>query len=394
MTITEQAVDSQSVQPPVKVRTDHTAWWIALFAAITSASTYAYFLSKGIALGYADSISHLQIAARTLDSPTAGFAQLGGVWLPVPHLLMLPFVWVDSFYYSGFAGSAVSMASYVVACVYIYKTVRDLTKARIPAIAGTLVFALNPNVLYMQSTPMTELLFFATVAAATYYAQKWIQTPDHAQGYPSLFACAFALFLGCLTRYEAWVVTFVLAGVLLFSAWRKFGRAAAEGVVLTYLFFAGAAISLWIGWNALIFGNPLNFQNGEYAKPSLWVSEGEKAVGNPIVSIQTYWYAIVDNLGLLLAVIMVVGAVVLVVKHRKLDGLPTLGLLMMAPFFVVALTVGQRPLHVEQITGDIYNVRFGLLMAIPAAIIVGYIVSLIPSRAHIYGLILACVVTL
>jgi hypothetical protein len=390
MTIAELA----EVRTGYAVRKDPTPWWMALFAAITSVSAYAYFASKGIALGYADSISHLQIAARTLDSPTAGFAQLGGVWLPIPHLLMLPFVWVDSFYYSGFAGSVVSMASYVVSCVYIYKTVRDLTKARMPAIAGALVFALNPNVLYMQSTPMTELLFFATVAAATYYVQKWIQTDDHAAGYPSLFAAAFALFLGCLTRYEAWVVTFVLAVVLLFAAWKKFGRAAAEGVLLTYLFFAGAAIALWIGWNALIFNDPLNFQNGEYAKPSLWVSGGEKAVGNPIVAIQTYWYAMVNNLGLLLVLVMLAGAVVVVVKHRKLDCLPTLGLLMMVPFFVIALTVGQRPLHVAEITGDIYNVRFGLLVAIPAAIIAGYLVSLTSSRAQIYGVIVACVVTL
>jgi hypothetical protein len=390
MTITETG----HVRTATVVRPDHTAWWVALFAAVMSACAYSYFVSRGIALGYADSISHLQIAARTLDSPTSGFAQLGGVWLPVPHLLMLPFVWVDSFYYSGFAGSVVSMAGYVIASVYIYRTVRDLTKKRIPAIAGTLVFALNPNVLYMQSTPMTELLFFATITAATYYVQKWIQTADHARGYPSLFGAAFALFLGCLTRYEAWVVTFVLAAVLLFAAWRKFGRAAAEGVLLTYLFFAGAAIALWIGWNTLIFGNPLNFQNGEYAKPSLWVSEGEKALGDPVVAMQTYWYAMVNNLGLLLVLTMLAGAAVLAVKHRKLDSLPTLGLLMMAPFFVVALTVGQRPLHVQQITGDIYNVRFGLLMAIPAAIIAGYLVSLTPSRAHVYGLIVACIVTL
>jgi Dolichyl-phosphate-mannose-protein mannosyltransferase len=393
MTIAERAEVRDSPTSGA-VRRDHTAWWIAIFAAITSICGYAYFFSKGIALGYADSISHLQIAARTLDSPTAGFAQLGGVWLPVPHILMLPFVWVDSFYYSGFAGSVVSMAGYVVSCVYIYKTVRDLTKTRIPAIAGTLVFALNPNVLYMQSTPMTELLFFATVAAATYYVQKWIQTADHAQGYPSLFAGALALFLGCLTRYEAWIVTFVMAVVLVFSAWRKFGRTAAEGVLLTYVFFAGAAIALWIGWNTLIFANPLNFQNGEYAKPSLWVSEGEKAVGNPSVAIQTYWYAMVDNLGLLLVLLMLAGAGVLAAQHRKLDSLPTLGLLMMAPFFVVALTVGQRPLHVEQITGDIYNVRFGLLMVIPAAIITGYFITLIPSRAHVYSLLVACAVTL
>jgi len=375
-------------------RPDHTTWWVAIFAVITSGCAYMYFVSKGIALGYADSISHLQIAARTLDSPTAGFAQLGGVWLPVPHLLMLPFVWVDSFYYSGFAGSVVSMASYVVSCVFIYRIIRDLTKTRTAAVAGTLVFALNPNVLYMQSTPMTELLFFATVAAATYYVQRWIQTDDHSRGYPFLFAGAFALFLGCLTRYEAWVVTFVLAGVLLFAAWRKFGRSAAEGVLLTFLFFAGAAIALWIGWNTLIFGNPLNFQNGEYAKPSLWVSEGEKAVGNPIVAIKTYWYATVDNIGLVLVLVMFVGVVMMVVKRRKLDSLPTLGLLTMAPFFAVALTVGQRPLHVAEITGDIYNVRFGLLMAIPAAILAGYLVSLIPSRARVYGLILACAATL
>lgn len=394
MTTVEHPAGRQSVRMTDAIRSDHTARWVALFAAIASGCAYAYFLSKGIALGYADSISHLQIAARTLNSPTAGFAQLGGVWLPVPHILMLPLIWVDSFYYSGFAGSAVSMASYVVACVYIFKIVRDLTNRRAPAIAGTLVFALNPNVLYMQSTPMTELLFFATITAATYYVQKWIQTADHARGYPSLFAAALALFIGCLTRYEAWVVTFVLAAVVLFAAWRKFGRHAVEGVLLTYLFFAGAAVVFWIGWNALIFGNPLNFQNGEYAKPSLWVSEGEKAVGNPLVSMQTYWYAIVDNLGILLVITMLAGAVLLVVKNRKLDKLPALGLLMMAPFFVVALMVGQRPLHVAQITGDIYNVRFGLLMVIPAAIIVGYLVSLLPTRAYLFGLAAACVVTL
>lgn len=376
------------------VRRDRTWLWVALGAALLSACAYAYFASNGMALGYADSIAHLQIAARTLDSPTAGFAQLGGVWLPLPHLLMLPLIWVAPWYYSGFAGSAVSMASYVVTCVYLYKTAFGLTKSRLPALAATLVFALNPNVLYMQSTPMTELLLFASMAAAVYYVQKWIQTDDHSKGYPYLFAAALAAFLGCLTRYEAWVATFVLAAVVLFAAWQKLGRRAVEGVVLTYLFLAGAAIVLWVGWNGLIFGNPLNFQNGEYAKPSLWVSADEKAVGNPLMAVKTYWYAMVENLGLLLVVTMIIGAIVLAVTRKKLDILPTLGLLVMAPFFVVALTVGQRPLHVAQINGDIYNVRFGLLMVLPAAIIVGYLVSLIPPRARAVGLIGAAFLTL
>ena len=261
---------------------DRTVRWVALGTALISIGAYAYFASRGMALGYRDSISHLQIAARTLDSPTAGFGQLGGVWLPLPHVLMLPLVWIQPFYYSGFAGSAISMISFVIASVYIYKIGFGLTKMKLPAIAGTLVFVLNPNVLYLQSTPMTELLLFAAIAATTYYAQKWIQTEDHSVGYPYLFASAFAAFLGCLSRYEAWTITAVMAAVVVFVGWRRYGARAAEGIVLSYLFLAGAAAALWMGWNWLIFGNPLNFQNGEYAKPSLWVSEREKAVGNPL----------------------------------------------------------------------------------------------------------------
>lgn len=394
MTITEPAEGRQSVRTASAVRPDHTARWVALFAAIISACAYAYYASRNMTLGYEDSVSHLQIAARTLNSPTAGFAQLGGVWLPLPHIMMLPLIWIEPFYYNGFAGSAVSMISYVVTCVYLFKAALDLTKSRTAALAGTLVFALNPNVLYMQSTPMTELLLFASMTAAVYYAQKWIQVEDHTKGYPYLFAAALAAFIGCLTRYEAWISTLVMAAVILLAAWRKLGRNAYEGVLFSYLFFAGAAIAMWLGWNALIFGNPLNFQNGEYAKPSLWVGADEKSVGDPILAAKTYWFAMVENLGVVLVLTMIVGAIVLVLTRRRLDTLPTLSLMAMAPFFIVALAVGQRPLHVEQITGDLYNVRFGLTMVLPAALVVAYLVALIPSHARAGGLAAACVVTL
>ena len=359
-----------SVGPKVGAKPDRTVWWVALAATIASVCAYTYFASKGLALGYKDSISHLQIAARTLNSPTAGFAQLGGVWLPLPHILMLPLIWFTPFYYSGFAGSAVSMVSYVVACVYVYKCAFGLTRSRIPALAGLAVFALNPNVLYMQSTPMTELLLFAAIAATTYYVQRWIQTEEHRDKYPYLFAAAIAAFIACLTRYEAWPLTLVMGVIVAVVAWRQYGRPAMTGIALGFAFMAGAAIVLWLGWNLLIFGDPLNFQNGKYAKPSLWVGEGEVAVGHPTVAAETYWYAVVENLGIAVVLAMIAGVVALIAVRRSLDILPVLGLLTIAPFFVFALTVGQRPLHVMQITGDLYNVRFGLLMALPAAIFV------------------------
>lgn len=394
------AADVELVAEPVagqsnrSHQTDHTVRWIALCAALVSIAAYLYTFSRGAALGYRDSISHLQIAARTLDSPTAGFGQLGGVWLPLPHLLMLPLVWIQPFYYSGFAGSAISMVSYVIATVYIYKIGVGLTGRRMPAIAGTLVFALNPNVLYLQSTAMTELLLFACIAACAYYLQRWIQTGEHRDGYPYLFAAGVAAILGCLTRYEAWVVTVVMIALVGFAAWRKFGMPAAEGITLSYLVVAGAGIGIWLGWNWLIFGNPMNFQNGEYAKPSLWVSNREEAVGNAWVAVRTVWYAVVDNLGIVLVVAMLVGAAVLTYRRRSIEILPVLSLLTIAPFFVVALAVGQRPLHVVQINGDLYNIRFGLLLVLPAAVLVAYLVSLVPVRWAPAAAVGAAVVTL
>jgi hypothetical protein len=316
------------------------------------------------------------------------------VWLPLPHLLMLPLVWHTPFYYNGFAGSAISMVSYVIACVYIYKIAFSLTRSRIAAIGGLLVFALNPNVLYMQSTPMTETLLFATTSALVYYVQRWIQVDEHAKRYPYLFAAGLAGFFACLTRYEAWAMTLVVGVIVLCVAWRQYGRQAAEGVSLAFAFLSGAAIVGWLGWNLVIFGNPLNFQSGKYAKPSNWVDEGEAAVGHPIVAAKTYWYAMVDNLGIAIVVATIVGAVAVLIFRRRLDSLPVLGLLTIAPFFVFTLFAGQRPLHVPEIPPyGTYNIRFGLIMIVPAAILVAYLISLLLSRA-IAGLAVAVACTM
>lgn len=347
---------------------------VVVSASIISIVAYIYFFQAGLSTVYKDATSHLQIAERVLHSPTAGFAQLGGVWLPLPHILALPLIWIPDLYYNGFAGSAVSMVSYVAATYYVYKIVFGLTKRQLPAIVGTLVFALNPNILYMQSTPMTELLLFATTLAMVFYVQQWIQT----QRYSYLFAGAFAAVLGCMTRYEAWVITVVMTVVVAGVALKRYGYKQAEGTVLGFAFLAWSAIVGWAGWNWLILGNPLNFQSGEYAKPSLWVGEDEPAYGSWVIALKTYWYAMADNLGIIIIGLTVLGIVALCLRRRA-DVIPALSLLFMVVFFVAALKMGQRPLHVTQISGDLYNVRFGLLMALIAAIAIGYLASVVRS---------------
>ncbi len=87
------------------------------------------------------------------------------------------------------------------------------------------------------------------------------------------------------------------------------------------------------------------------------------------------------NLSLVVMVAGALGLVLLAVRFRMRPAIwPVLSLLVFAPFFVVALHQGQRPLHVEEITSDLYNVRFGLVMILPLAIGAGYLASLVSGK--------------
>src|SRR5439155_26824864 len=82
------------------------AWW-----------TFAH----GYTLYYGDAEAHLNIARSLVDSRTPGPDQIGTVWLPVPHLLlMLPMAAVDWMWRSGVAGSIASAACMAAAAVFLF----------------------------------------------------------------------------------------------------------------------------------------------------------------------------------------------------------------------------------------------------------------------------------
>ncbi|MDQ0261891.1 glycosyltransferase family 39 protein [Sinomonas atrocyanea] len=357
---------------------DRTQRWLIALATVLSVAAFAYFYGRDATLAYSDAVSHLEIARRVVDGATPGIAQLGSVWLPLPHVLALPFVWVDSLYYSGIAGSIPSMTAFVVTALLLYKITGTLTGNKLGGAVSAAVFAANPNVLYMQSTPMTELPLFACMAGMVYGVQRWIQTDHHRY----LIGAGVAGLLGTLTRYEAWVLFGVLVALVIFSAWRKgYSYIRLEGLTLAFVYVGGLGIAAWLGWNLIIFGNAFDFENGRYAKPSLWVDSGDPNIGDGWHSLQTYSLAVVANLSWIMCLMALFGFLVVVAKNRfSLPTLPSLSLLAMVPFFVIALEQGQRPLHIEQLNGDNYNVRFGLLIILPAAIFIGCLASSFPGR--------------
>ena len=73
--------------------------------ALLSAAAIAVFYSNGWLLYYGDAEAHLNIARRMVDSRTPGYDQVGTVWLPLLHWLMLPLVRVDALWLNGLAGA-------------------------------------------------------------------------------------------------------------------------------------------------------------------------------------------------------------------------------------------------------------------------------------------------
>jgi len=172
-------------------------------AFILSVAAIELSLVNNWIISYGDAESHLNIAKRVVDSITPGFSQLGGIWLPLPHLLMVPFVFFDPLWRTGLAGSIVSGICFVVSCIAIYKLIFLVTQNRYASFFGFLVFALNPNILYLQATPMTEIPLITFFILSSYFFIKYLYFEDK---FTSLIMAAFFGFLATLSRYDGWLL--------------------------------------------------------------------------------------------------------------------------------------------------------------------------------------------
>ena len=133
---------------------------VALAAVVVGFIALIVSYLRGYMLLYGDAVAHLGIARRILDSRNPGLAQLGGVWLPLPHLLMLPFVQKMEWWQNGLAGAWPSLLCYVAVLLGSTGCARRMMSPQW-ALAATVFYGLNPNLLYLSTTAMTEPLFLA-----------------------------------------------------------------------------------------------------------------------------------------------------------------------------------------------------------------------------------------
>ncbi len=214
--------DLQPGPAPNRRRTDwlahrHLPRIAGLAAGLLGAGTAWFYHLHALTLSHYDARAHLVVARRILDSLTPGWQQIGAVWLPLPHLLnMLP-VQIDWMYRTGASAVAFSVVAFALAAYALARLLVHATGSRLAAAIGTTVFVLNPNVLYLQSTPMEEPLLFGLTLLGLAALYDWLD-----DGRPSQArAAGWFLALACLTRYEAWLMTAAALAAAAWAVWRR-----------------------------------------------------------------------------------------------------------------------------------------------------------------------------
>lgn len=365
---------------------------IFFLLSMISIASFLYYLSNGLGLAYNDARSHLDIGRRVVENLKPGFAQLGSVWLPLPHLLMTVTIWNDFMWHSGLSGAIQSMISYVATGILIYLFLKQLHVNLFGRFVGVLVFATNINVLYMQSTAMTELLLLATMTAGCYELLMWHKEETLFR----LVKAAFWIMLATLIRYDGWFLFAFATILVLFHTIRRYGYKTAEGVLVLFCTLGGFGIFLWLLWNQMIFKDALFFAFGPYsANAQQSQLEAAGVLGtkhNVLFSLQTYIYALIYNSGYLAIVLSLIGAVMMWFDTRIKPHIRFATLALLAPLFfnIVALYLGHSVLFVQGLSGESwFNVRYGLMMMPSIAIFIGYLAYRVPAlRWVIVGLLL------
>lgn len=357
------------------VSSEERPWKLIAFLGALSAAAMFFFWRGGYLLWFGDAAAHMNIARRIIDGRSPGYEQIGTVWLPLPHLLMLPFASIDSLWRSGLAGSIPNALCWLAAALLLYGAARKVYDCDYAAAAAALLFALNPNMLYLQSIPMTEAIFACSLALTLYGTVR---------GSGVLTGCG--LLAGTMTRYEGW---FLIPFAVLYLLRFRFAEAVKAGVI------ASIGPVYWLAHNAYIYSDPFEFYHG--VGSAKWIYEQalakglERAPGDGDFLLAAKYYAAAGRLfaGLPLILIGAVGAAAALVRRAWWP----LVFFALGPVFYAwsihgsGATIFVPTLHPH----TYYNTRYGMIALPMAAFAAAAIPSILPlgNRKFIVAVLVA-----
>jgi 4-amino-4-deoxy-L-arabinose transferase-like glycosyltransferase len=361
--------------------------WLATCASVL---LFLFFYRHAEVLLYGDAIAHINIARRVFDSKTPGLLQLGTVWLPLPHLLIIPFIISTELWQRGAGGSIPSMAAYVFGVIGIFRLTRTALSrrekpegpVRIAAWTAALIYAANPNLLYMQSTAMGESLYLAFFIWALVFFTESVRGDVRA-----LTKSALCLAAACLTRYDGWFLAAAMVIVAVVQFLKRNSNPLPEKTsrftLIKFVLIAASAPALWLAYNGVVYRNPLEFANGPYSakaierKTQSTGNPGHPGSGNPVLAARYFLKSGEDNIApnewlqriwILLALAAAVTGLYLARRNQTLvpnQDRPILWplwlLLAPVPFYALSIAYSGVPIFIPNWWPFThYNVRYGL----------------------------------
>ena len=356
---------------------------VAMASLVLGFLAFLVCAKNGWLLLYGDAVAHLGIARRILDARYPGLAQLGGVWLPLPHLLMVPLVQRMDWWQNGFAGALPSLVAYVAGNLGLYRLARRLLPVSWAFVAVAFV-ALNPNLLYLSTTAMTEPLFLALLVWSTALTleavEAFAEEKARVAGVRMLVTAVLVLAM-VLTRYDGWIVGAAIWCILAVQwfrsapATRRATTAAFAGT--TALIVAGPL--LWFAYNAVYEGDWLDFMRGPYSAAAILRKTSPPSAGkyhgwhNPLYAFLYYTRAAqldaaAFESGFALFAASIVGTGLL--WRARLHRVAVL-LWVPLPFYMYSIAWGSVPIFIPQVYPHAwYNSRYGMEL-LPAFAVFG-----------------------
>jgi hypothetical protein len=346
-------------------------WTVLLFLSVLAVGATARSAATHSLLLYGDARAHLDVARHVTDGLRTGLAQLGSVWLPLPHLLLAPLVAARPLWQSGAAGAMVGGVSFIYGGARLYSTVEELAGSRLGAWVGLAIFAANANMLYLQSTALTEPVLLACLLGAVYHVTRWMRT----LALWDLTWAGVLIFLATLTRYEGWAL--LAASLVAIQLWTRYADRRRRAPQAN-LFLVGAigtyGIVLWILYNLVIFGNPLYFIDSTYSARVINGGQAQFGLlgtkGDLVQSALTYAWDVIGTIGpvmLGVGLLAAIGGLVGRDRGRERRRTAVVFGLLLTPvaFEVISLYAGQITIRVPQLAPhQMWNDRYGI-MALP-----------------------------
>jgi hypothetical protein len=415
---------------------------IAGIPALVSLFSFFYYFRHGDLFLYGDAVAHINIARRVFDSQTPGLLQLGTVWLPLPHLLMVPFILSKAMWQNGTGGSIPSMIAYVLGVVGIFRLVRGVLDtdlrtrpaAEAGAWAAAIAYGANPNLIYMQATAMTEPPYLAMFIWAVVYFTEFMRnlpskelasknlpsntmrtnderSPTLQRGVDrevpekslredraftgSLTRCAWCLAGAELTRYDGWFLAGIMGSAVVIIALRQWPNRAFRRSAMKFLLAIAAVPIVWLAYNGAVYGNVLEFANGPYSAKAI-----EQRVGAPNPALHNVGVAALyflksaqlnmaeDNWGRFwLAAALVATVIFIATGKLPAQSVSLLLLWVPLPFYALSVAYGSVPVHVHTWWPFVtFNQRYGLqllpMFAVSAGVIAASVFVLGKPRRH------------